>query len=479
MIAILKNFWSRGGRVGAILALLAAAVLLARQFLGPTQAVSAASLEPLSLDGVHRLLILAPHCDDETLGAAGLILAAERSGIQVRVVIATNGDGSYSTAVGDLHVLRPHRQDYIRMGESRQSESLAALRVLGVMPEQVDFLSYPDRGLASLWNDHWSASNPYRSAYSGATKSPYPLTYNPKSVYAGEDLLADLESILTGYQPDLIIYPHPDDLHPDHWGLSVFTRLAITLVMHDDPGYRPGEYTYLVHRGDFPTVTGYHPKDELFPPPALYAVSPDWYRWDLTPADEELKYQAVLEYRSQLATLRGLLVSFIRTNELFAPVEDGVLANAVRGNPDNPVTWMDPSGQPIHPAGLDPSHDYFSRNTLPSSDLVALYLARGSEGRLWMCAETASNASVGIAYSLRLKALTPAGIVDYDAGTAALKAGWHPAVRSGRYVCDQIDPASLDNPYALYAAASATGPNNYLLDQVAWQMISVNPDSHP
>jgi len=39
-----------------------------------------------------RLLVLAPHPDDEVLGAAGMIEAAVRRGADVRVVVATDGE---------------------------------------------------------------------------------------------------------------------------------------------------------------------------------------------------------------------------------------------------------------------------------------------------------------------------------------------------------------------------------------------------
>src|SRR5437016_3787692 len=39
-----------------------------------------------------RLLVLAPHPDDEVLGAAGMIDAAVRRGAAVRVVVATDGE---------------------------------------------------------------------------------------------------------------------------------------------------------------------------------------------------------------------------------------------------------------------------------------------------------------------------------------------------------------------------------------------------
>jgi hypothetical protein len=37
-------------------------------------------LAPLILEGHNKLLVLAPHSDDETLSSAGVILAAQRLG---------------------------------------------------------------------------------------------------------------------------------------------------------------------------------------------------------------------------------------------------------------------------------------------------------------------------------------------------------------------------------------------------------------
>src|SRR5512136_1478514 len=73
--------------------LLVASGFLSRTVTPPQAVVAVSALTPLSLDGVQRLLVLAPHCDDETLGSGGLIQSALAAGIQVRVVIATNGDG--------------------------------------------------------------------------------------------------------------------------------------------------------------------------------------------------------------------------------------------------------------------------------------------------------------------------------------------------------------------------------------------------
>jgi LmbE family N-acetylglucosaminyl deacetylase len=433
------------------------------------------NLQTFSLAGHQRLLILAPHCDDETLGAAGLILAAQRSDIEARVVIATNGDGYLFATMEEFKRLYPRPQDFIRMGNLRQQESLAALAVLGLRPAQVSFLSYPDRGSPSLWYDNWKANNPYRSPYSEDTHSPYPITYNPKSVYAGENFLADIISILDDYRPDLVIYPNPEDVHPDHWGLNVFTRLALTLIANRDSSFHPTEYTYLVHRPDFPEVRGLRPTETLVPPSALYALFPNWYQWDLTTKDIALKGQAVQEYRSQLPLLRGLMESFVRVNELFSSVSNADLKTATQGNPLDPGSWRDNSGTAIAPVQLDPTLDFFVRDAIPASDLTTFYAARGWDGQLWMCGQLRASTEESLTYLLRLKALTTDGIVSYQAHTGEAQTGWDQAQVSGRYFCTQVSMTSLGNPWAVYAAVESQGLEKIAHDQTGWQMIMIKP----
>jgi N-acetyl-1-D-myo-inositol-2-amino-2-deoxy-alpha-D-glucopyranoside deacetylase len=466
---ILVNWW----RVVLIVLFLVAVILLTRQLALADPGVTVADLKPFPLGGYHRLLILAPHCDDETLSSAGLILAAQRAGIQVRVVIATNGDGFLFATMQDFRKVYPNHSDFIRLGEVRQQESLAALAVLGVQPDQVTFLSYPDRGTPALWNDHWAAANPYRSPYSGNTKSPYSITYNPQSVYAGADYLADVTSIIETYRPDLIVYPNSQDVHPDHWGLNVFTRLALTLIRHNDPSYQPAELTYLVHRPDFPEIKGLLPKESLTPPAILYALSPDWYRLDLTPADTTLKSQAVQAYRSQLPLLRNLLESFVRANETFAPVSYPDLATAAQGDPKDPSTWLDASGQPVAPVQLDPVADYATRSFVPAGDLTAVYAARDLQGDLLVCAQVREDTIPEITYFLRLKALTGNGIVAYQARTGEAQTGWVPLHRSGVYACATVSLADLGNPWAVFVGATTEGGGR-IEDETGWQMVYIN-----
>jgi LmbE family N-acetylglucosaminyl deacetylase len=82
----------------------------------------------------HRLLVLAAHPDDETLGAAGLIAAAAANGAHVRVVVATDGEGSHPRSP-------THRPG--QLAELRRAEVRAALAALdpSIIPV---FLGLPD-----------------------------------------------------------------------------------------------------------------------------------------------------------------------------------------------------------------------------------------------------------------------------------------------------------------------------------------------
>ena len=49
----------------------------------------------LTLAGVSRLVVVAAHPDDESLGAGGLIATASQQGLAVDIVCATDGEGSH------------------------------------------------------------------------------------------------------------------------------------------------------------------------------------------------------------------------------------------------------------------------------------------------------------------------------------------------------------------------------------------------
>ena len=94
------------------------------------------TVDPLSRG--DRLLIVAAHPDDETLGAGGLIATAAELGVGVTVVIATDGEASHP----DSPTHSP-----AQLAQIRRAELTAALQILHPSAE-VHFLGLPDSGLS-------------------------------------------------------------------------------------------------------------------------------------------------------------------------------------------------------------------------------------------------------------------------------------------------------------------------------------------
>lgn len=282
-----------------------------------TGRVALENLPILSLDGVHNLLVIAPHPDDESLAPGGLIQQAVASGIDVNVVVVTNGDGQEIAPPVLGMGLIPKTADFIAIGERRQQESLKALELLGVSSSHAFYLSYPDRGTKPMWVADWNSECPYYSSYTRSRSSPYPITFDQEATYCGWDVLNDLQEIISTHRPDLIVIPHPDDQHPDHLAVSNFSRMAAALVSLADPTYQPILLGYLVHYGYFPEPRGFSPLKALLPPQPLSTRGYRWITYALTPLEELTKIAAVKSYTTQIDMMRKFLVSFDRIDEPF------------------------------------------------------------------------------------------------------------------------------------------------------------------
>src|SRR6476660_10649630 len=100
----------------------------------------------LDLAPTDRLLVLAPHPDDEVLGCGGLLQRAVSLHLPVEVAFLTYGDSNEGSFLAyRLHpVLRSSAVE--KMGELRRREALAADALLGVPADRLTFLGYPDLG---------------------------------------------------------------------------------------------------------------------------------------------------------------------------------------------------------------------------------------------------------------------------------------------------------------------------------------------
>lgn len=129
----------------------------------------------------ERLLVLAPHPDDEVIGCGGLVAQHAAEQRQVRVIVATDGSAAASDS-DEAYVAK------------REAESRAGLAQLGVAA--VEFLRFRDRQLHE-------SPDALRSAIADALRQ---------------------------FKPDLIAVTSPLELHPDHVALS---RAVVDAIQSD------------------------------------------------------------------------------------------------------------------------------------------------------------------------------------------------------------------------------------------------------
>jgi LmbE family N-acetylglucosaminyl deacetylase/glycosyltransferase involved in cell wall biosynthesis len=121
----------------------------------------------------EKLLVLAPHPDDEVIGCGGLLGLHAEGKRSIRVIVATDGGAG-----------RHEGQEAGDLASVRERESRAGLAILGV--DDVRFLALPDRALS----EHV------------------------------DELVDLLEREILEFRPDLIAVPSPVEIHPDHVALS-------------------------------------------------------------------------------------------------------------------------------------------------------------------------------------------------------------------------------------------------------------------
>ena len=97
-------------------------------------------LGPLTAD---RIVIVAPHPDDEVLGAGGLIQWGVEEGVEIKILAVTDGERSYPW-------LDPSQSR--ALARRRIDETTEALRRLGCTNSTVERLEVPDGQVAHCWS---------------------------------------------------------------------------------------------------------------------------------------------------------------------------------------------------------------------------------------------------------------------------------------------------------------------------------------
>jgi LmbE family N-acetylglucosaminyl deacetylase len=162
-----------------------------------------------------RLMMFAPHPDDESLACSIILQRAVRAGAAVRVVYATDGDDNPWPQRLLERKWRLNAADRKRWGKLRRTEALAALHILGLQPPSARFLALPDQKLTRL------------------------LTHDCKPA------LKRFGTIIAEWGPTHILVPSVADTHPDHNALAVMLRLVWANLLPDDPCF--SVWSYVVH----------------------------------------------------------------------------------------------------------------------------------------------------------------------------------------------------------------------------------------
>ena len=214
---------------------------------------------------------MAPHPDDESVAAGGLLQHAHEAGSQLLVVFFTNGDNNpWAQRASELR-WPITAVDRARFAVRRKGEALRALERLGVGEEATRFLGFPDQGTTGLL------------------------------LHANEVARLALEGVLREWRPTVVVGPSMLDLHPDHSALAVMLSIALAdLPRPLAPRYH---IRFLIHN------------------PKLLAHREGALVLPLGDREKARKRAAISCHRTQLVLRSTWLFSFAKNDERFYVAE--------------------------------------------------------------------------------------------------------------------------------------------------------------
>ncbi|BAL80285.1 PIG-L deacetylase family protein [Caldisericum exile] len=255
-----------------------------------------------------RILIVAPHPDDEALSSAKVILESVSKGADVYVIFITSGEHNTDTMLKFAPF--PVISSYL-LAYKRYKEALAAAKILGVPKDHLVFLGYPDFGMMKI------LTNPDKTYFSGITfrKSVFEgWAYDKGKNFNFNNVYTAFKTEYEKINPTKVFYPSQYDLNPDHRAVSVLTQAVLEEVNNKNVE----ALSYFVHAKGWPFQMGYNPTKALTMP-RFFLIEPKGHIEDITLEREDIgkKLAAVKAHKSQYLTKPKFMVSFVRKNELF------------------------------------------------------------------------------------------------------------------------------------------------------------------
>lgn len=435
------------------------------------------SFPNVQLTSDDRILILAPHPDDEVLGCGGIIQKALSKTLPIKVVFFTYGDNNEWS----FWAYRKHPVIFSKsvqnMGLIRHSEAQEADKVLGLLPEQLVFLGYPDFGTLNIWYNHWDERPPFKSMLTKVRAVPYKNAFRTGALYKGEEVLKDLSEILREFRPTKIFLSHPADHNVDHRALYLFTNVALWDLGIED---KVKLYPFLVHYKFWPQPRGHHPQGKLSPPD-LYKKEISWEISVLDTDEVIRKDNALKKHHSQFKTAASYLDAFIKENELFGDfvkirLDKTTVSSYSFNSRKNelaspPEELIDKERASF--VGIQ-EHSVFTEN---GNLIFSLSLSRGLAKEVGLSVYLFGHRN-GISFAkmpkihVRFGALLQA-VYDQNKRIALRNSGIR-ITRQGRKITISIPLQLLGNPERILTSAN-TYLGNIPLDWVSWRTVEIAP----
>jgi LmbE family N-acetylglucosaminyl deacetylase len=282
-----------------------------------------------------RVLIIAPHPDDESLACGGLLQEVAATGGESKVIFLTDGENNpWPQRVIECR-WRIKEADRKRWGMRRRLEAITALAELGIPESSAVFWNFPDQGLTDLL------------------------------LNADDEIPERLIREFREWQPTILITSARGDLHPDHSASAVFAQLA--LDRWSPSGDCPLHIEYLIHsRGQRHTY------------PCLTLA--------LSEEQQKRKRYAILRHASQLKLRRNLTKFVMPTEKFLSPAE-------IRDLRDHPVRKVTIIGEEMElEITLSPCPGAFGRSTL----YIASHMEGCPKERLSMTLSERGSALINI-----------------------------------------------------------------------------------
>ncbi len=299
--------------------------IMASSLCALTMPAVAATEQVLEVGKGERLLVLAPHPDDESLSSAGLIKRVFENGGTVRTVVITSGDAYVDAVQQETGKKRPSAADYLEYGEKRLEESRRAAQVLGNGFVHLDLLGFSDGSIYPALVSHWRRNNPMRSAFTGFDHVVYRQAVDRGYAQDGQDLRNELVAIMQETKPTMIAFPDVMENDSDHAGLGMFTLLAVHdwIAKHPNKSIQPRLLAYLVHwqhgwpRGsDFGVALDWSDQP-MHLPEDLPLRGHTRVCLPLSHQEISLKHKALAQYKTQQRIMADFLSAFVRNSECY------------------------------------------------------------------------------------------------------------------------------------------------------------------